>query len=202
MKRFLLLLLASALCSSAAVADDQSPEDLIRSVAGNLLQKIGANEAQYRANPELLQDLVRTDLLPTMDVRYSARLILGRAGRGISDEQLTAFANTMSEVLISRYADGMLEYRNRDQLQVLPLRGELNEKAQRVRTRVRTENGTQIPVDYVFRKTDEGWKAFDVVVEGISYITTYRNQIMPQVQEAGIDAVTERLARGELKLTE
>ncbi|NRB71575.1 MAG: ABC transporter substrate-binding protein [Xanthomonadales bacterium] len=202
MKRFLLLLLASALCSSAAVADDQSPEDLIRSVAGNLLQKIGANEAQYRANPELLQDLVRTDLLPTMDVRYSARLILGRAGRGISDEQLTAFANTMSEVLISRYADGMLEYRNRDQLQVLPLRGELNEKAQRVRTRVRTENGTQIPVDYVFRKTDEGWKAFDVVVEGISYITTYRNQIMPQVQEAGIDAVTERLARGELKLSE
>ena len=202
MKRFLLLLLASALCSSAAVADDQSPEDLIRSVAGNLLQKIGANEAQYRANPELLQDLVRTDLLPTMDVRYSARLILGRAGRGISEEQLTAFANTMSEVLISRYADGMLEYRNRDQLQVLPLRGELNEKAQRVRTRVRTENGTQIPVDYVFRKTDEGWKAFDVVVEGISYITTYRNQIMPQVQEAGIDAVTERLARGELKLSE
>ena len=202
MKRFLLLLLASALCSSAAVADDQSPEDLIRSVAGNLLQKIGANEDQYRANPELLQDLVRTDLLPTMDVRYSARLILGRAGRGISDEQLTAFANTMSEVLISRYADGMLEYRNRDQLQVLPLRGELNEKAQRVRTRVRTENGTQIPVDYVFRKTDEGWKAFDVVVEGISYITTYRNQIMPQVQEAGIDAVTERLARGELKLSE
>ncbi len=202
MKRLLLSLLLSALCCTAALAEEQGPEELIRSVAGSLLQKIGTNEAQYRANPSLLQDLVRTDLLPTMDVRYSARLILGRAGRGISEEQLTAFADTMSEVLISRYADGMLEYRNRDQLEVLPLRGELNEKAQRVRTRVRTENGTQIPVDYVFRKTDQGWKAFDVVVEGISYVTTYRNQIMPQVQEAGIDAVTERLARGELKLSE
>jgi phospholipid transport system substrate-binding protein len=135
-----------------------------------------------------------------MDVLYSARLILGRAGRGASDEQVQAFSDAMSGVLIERYASGMLEYRDREQLEVLPLRGELNERATRVRTRVRTLNGAHIPVDYMFRKTDAGWKAFDVIVEGISYVTTYRNQIQPQVQATGIEAVTQRLATGELEL--
>ncbi len=194
----LCLLLSLAPLGAAA---QTGPEELVRQVAGDLLQKMNENDAAYRSDPTLLHELVRTDLLPVMDVVYSARLILGRAGRDASDEQIQAFADTMSEVLIERYASGMTEYRNREQLEVLPLRGELNDRATRVRTRVKTPSGTQVPVDYVFRKTEDGWKAFDVIVEGISYVTTYRNQIVPQVQELGIDAVTERLARGEIELS-
>lgn len=192
----------AALAVAPAALAQPGPEELVRQVAGDLLEAMDENGDLYRAEPQRLHELVRTDLLPVMDVTYSARLILGRAGRGATPEQVQAFADTMSEVLIDRYATGMVEYRNREMLEVLPVRGELNERATRVRTRVRTPNGTQIPVDYVFRKTDEGWKAFDVIVEGISYVTTYRNQIMPQVQELGIDAVTERLATGAIELGE
>jgi len=192
------VLVIATLAVPVQASDD--PEQVIRDVAGSLLEKIGENKERYRANPALLEELVRTDLLPAMDVEYSARLILGRAGRGATDEQVRAFSNAMSSVLIETYASGMLEYRNREQLEVLPLRGELNERATRVRTRVRTLNGAQIPVDYMFRNTDEGWKAFDVIVEGISYVTTYRNQIQPQVQASGIDAVTARLSSGDLEL--
>lgn len=193
-------LLTISLCLPLLAFAQAGPQEVISDVAGTLLEKIGDNKEQYRADPALLEKLVRTDLLPAMDVDYSARLILGRAGRGASDEQIKAFSNAMSDVLIERYASGMLEYRDREQLEVLPLRGELNDRATRVRTRVRTLNGAQIPVDYMFRKTDTGWKAFDVIVEGISYVTTYRNQIMPQVQESGIDAVTQRMAAGDLEL--
>ncbi len=198
----LTLLTLLLVAASPAGANVQSPDEVVREVAGNLLDALGENSDAYRDNPEQLEELVRRDLLPALDVEYSARLILGRAGRGATPEQITAFADTMAEVLISRYATGMLEYQDRRQLEVLPLRGELNERATRVRTRVQTTNGAFIPVDYVFRKTDDGWKAFDVIVEGISYVTTYRNQIQPQVQESGIDAVTERLARGEIELSE
>jgi len=194
---FIVLLSLGLPALSAAQAN---PEEVIREVAGTLLTKIEDNKEEYRSNPALLEDLVRSDLLPAMDVKYSARLILGRAGRDATDAQVTAFSDAMSNVLIERYASGMLEYRSREQLEVMPLRGELNDRATRVRTRVRTLNGAQIPVDYMFRKTDSGWKAFDVIVEGISYVTTYRNQIMPQVEQSGIDAVTQRLARGDLEL--
>ena len=191
-----------ALLLAGPAAAQETPEDVVRRVAGDLLESLEQNKTEYEADPAQLETLVRQDLLPALDVEYSARLILGRAGRDATPEQITAFADTMSEVLIERYATGMLEYEGRERMEILPQRGELNERATRVRTRVRTTNGAQVPVDYVFRKTEDGWKAFDVVVEGISYVTTYRNQIVPQVTESGIDAVTERLARGELKLGE
>jgi phospholipid transport system substrate-binding protein len=197
----LLTLLAALLFVDGALAQE-TPEDVVRRVAGDLLESLEQNKAVYQADPGQLEELVRRDLLPALDIEYSARLILGRAGRSATPEQIAAFASTMSDVLIERYSTGMLEYQGRERMEVLPQRGELNERATRVRTRVRTTNGAQVPVDYVFRKTDEGWKAFDVIVEGISYVTTYRNQIVPQVTESGIDAVTERLARGDLKLGE
>jgi len=174
----------------------------VQATAGRILEQLDTNHEEYAAQPDKVEAMVRRDLMPLLDIHYSARLILGREGRSASAEQIEAFANAMSNLLIERYARGLLEYRKREQLEVLPMRGESNEKMTRVRTRVRMNNGNQIPVDYVFRKTGDGWKAFDVIVEGISYVTTYRNQIMPEVQATGIDAVIARLGRGELLLNE
>ena len=108
----------------------------------------------------------------------------------------------MSNLLIDRYAQGLLQFSSKIKLHVLPQRGELNEKLTRVKTRVTLPDGGEAPVDYAFRKTPDGWKAFDVVVEGISYVTTYRNQIMPEVQANGIDSVINRLNSGQLQLAE
>jgi phospholipid transport system substrate-binding protein len=135
-------------------------------------------------------------------VDYSARLILGRAGRGLEEGKIDEFATCMSNLLISRYSKGLLTFASKIKLQVLPQRGELDEKLTRVRTRVTLPEGGEAPVDYAFHKTAEGWKAFDVVVEGISYVTTYRNQIMPEVQADGIDSVIERLNTGQLQLSD
>jgi phospholipid transport system substrate-binding protein len=106
----------------------------------------------------------------------------------------------MSDVLINRYADGLLEFRSNDQLEVMPMKGDNNDKLTRVRTRVKLNNGGFAPVDYAFHKTIEGWKAFDVTVEGISYVITFRDQIVPRVQSEGIDKVTADLQAGNLKL--
>lgn len=195
------LALAGLLLAAAPLqAEAPTPVEVVQEVAGALLDSMAQREAEYRANPDLLRELVRNDLLPALDTVYSARLILGRAGREATSGQIEAFAEAVSRQLTDRYADGLLEYRNREQMEVMPQRGELDERMTRVRTRVRLQNGSQIPVDYVFRLSDGQWKVFDVVVEGISYVTTYRNQIMPQVESAGIDAVTARLNQGELKL--
>ena len=178
------------------------PDEVVREVANSIVEQLNSRQAEFEAQPELLEEVVRQDLMPALDIEYSARLILGRAGRGATPEQIAAFSQAMSKLLISRYAQGLLEYREREQVEVMPLRGELNEKMTRVRTRVRMTNGRFIPVDYVFRKSDDEWLAFDVIVEGISYVATYRGQIMPQVQEVGIDEVTSRLGSGELQLNE
>jgi phospholipid transport system substrate-binding protein len=200
-----LLLLSSCLAIGSATADHlhgDDPVSLVENVTGFIFSDVAENLETYTTEPEALKTMVRTELLPVLDVNYAARLVLGRAGRGLPNEKVEEFAEVMSELLINRYAQGLLYFRSEVALRVLPQRGELNEKLTRVRTRVRLPSGSEAPVDYAFHKTAGNWKAFDVIVEGISYVTTYRNQIMPEVQANGIDSVITRLREGQFELPE
>jgi len=206
MKTWISLLL---LCSTCAFSHEllarnqaEEPVALVEQITGRIFSDISENLEIYTANPEGLQELVRTELIPLLDIAFASRLILGRAGRDIDQPKIDEFANAMTELLIDRYAAGLLHFNSEIELQVLPQRGELNEKVTQVRSRVKLSNGKEAPVDYAFHKTADGWKAFDVIIEGISYITTYRNQIMPEVQANGIDSVIQRLNKGELELSD
>lgn len=200
----MMVITVACLLSNGLIAQTlaKDPVALMEETASRIFADVSKNLEDYRANPEALQTLVRADLMPMLDVTYAARLVLGRAGRGLSQEKIDEFANCMSNLLVNRYSDGLLYFGSTTKLRVLPQRGELNEKLTRVRTRVKLPNGAEAPVDYAFHKTADGWKAFDVIVEGISYITTYRNQIMPEVQANGIDSVIARLNSGQLELAE
>lgn len=193
----LMLLLAAGW---AHALDERDPMTIIEETTSHILQTLDSRREEFAADLEQLRAMVREDLLPLIDLHYSARLILGKAGRGVSPEQLDAFSEAMSGVLINRYADGLLEFRSDEQLEVLPMKGSNNEKLTRVRTRIKLENGGNAPVDYAFHKTEEGWKAFDVTVEGISYVITFRNQIAPRVEKDGIEKVTADIAAGNLKI--
>lgn len=198
------MLAAACIFSGSLFAQSQAddPVSLVENITGKIFSDVTENLDEYTENPEALEDLVRKDLMPLLDINYSARLILGRAGRGLEKAKIEEFASSMSNLLIDRYSKGLLQFASKIKLQVLPQRGDLNEKITRVKTRVSLADGGEAPVDYIFRKTPEGWKAFDVVVEGISYVTTYRNQIMPEVKANGIDSVIERLNSGNLQLAE
>jgi phospholipid transport system substrate-binding protein len=195
----LLLGVGSVLAYSA---DERDPLTIIEQTTTQILQTLDSQREEFTANPQLLRDVVREDLLPLIDLDYSARLILGKAGRGVSPEQLGAFSEAMSGVLVNRYADGLIEFRSDEQIEVLPMKGNNTDKLTRVRTRIKLDNGGYAPVDYSFRKTEQGWKAFDVTVEGISYIITFRNQIAPRVEAEGIDKVTRDIMAGNLKIDE
>ena len=202
-KRFLVWAIVLLLGSSVALAnsvDQRDPLTIIEETTTRMLESLDQHREEFTADPTLLQAVVRRDLLPLLDLKYSARLILGRESRKASPEQLDAFSQAMSNVLVNRYADGLLEFRSDKQVEVLPMKGKNTEKLTRVRTRIKLENGGFTPVDYAFRKTEQGWKAFDVTVEGISYIITFRNQIAPRVAADGIDTVTQEILAGNIKI--
>jgi phospholipid transport system substrate-binding protein len=66
-----------------------------------------------------------------------------------------------------------------------------------VRTEVKRDDGDRVSVNYYMRKTPEGWKAWDVVIDGISYVNSYREDLAPQLESQGIDPVIKRLESGE-----
>ncbi len=198
----LLCVFAGASQVYANTVDSRDPLTIIEETTTQILGTLNERRAEFTADPVQLQVIVREELLPLLDLKYSARLILGRAGRGVTPEQLDAFSTAMSNILVNRYADGLLEFRSDQQVEVLPMKGKNTEKLTRVKTRIKLENGGFAPVDYAFRKTEDGWKAFDVTVEGISYIITFRNQISPRVEADGIDKVTEEIRAGNLQVND
>lgn len=203
MNKWVPLLVFLLSCSlSAWAADERDPLSIIEEATNHILQTLDARREEFVAEPELLRQVVREDLLPLIDLKYSARLILGKSGRGATPEQLEAFSLAMSSVLINRYADGLLAFRSDEQLDILPVKGKNTEKLTRIRTRIKLENGGFAPVDYAFRKTEEGWRVFDVTVEGISYVITFRNQISPRVIANGIDQVTADILAGTISLND
>lgn len=199
---FALFLLLGSSAALANSVDQRDPLTIIEETTTQMLGTLDERREEFTADPEQLRTIVREDLLPLLDLEYSARLILGREGRKVSPEQLDAFSLAMSNVLVNRYSDGLLEFRSDKQIEVLPMKGKNTEKLTRVRTRIKLENGGFAPVDYAFRKTEQGWKAFDVTVEGISYIITFRNQISPRVAADGIDKVTQEILAGNIKINE
>jgi phospholipid transport system substrate-binding protein len=195
----LLLLLGS---SPAGAVDERDPVTIITQASTNIFEVLDSRRAEFTQNPELLINVVRENMLPLIDVVYSARLVLGRAGRDISTEQLLAFSDALSNVLINRYSDSLIEFTYDEQIQVMPMKGKNTDKLTRVRTRIRLTSGGFVPVDFAFHRTDNGWKAFDVTVEGISYVITFRNQISPRVQADGIEKVTAEIIAGSVSFDE
>jgi phospholipid transport system substrate-binding protein len=191
----LLLLSGNALAQS-----EQGPIEIVRETTNELFQMVEQNREKYENDIQALREDIRPILLGEVDTLYSGRLVLGRSARGMESEKVEEFSDALSNLLIRRYADGLLDFRTRDQMEIRPLAGNNTERMTRVRTRVTLDNDEEAPVDYVFRKTDEGWKIFDVIVEGISYVTTFRNQIGEQIRQEGFDTTLEKLKGGDLEI--
>jgi phospholipid transport system substrate-binding protein len=90
------------------------------------------------------------------------------------------------------YGDAILEF-SADRLKILPFRGDLASGSATVRTEITRDNGTPVPVNYSLRGTPQGWKAWDVTIEGISYVKNYRTDFGAQADKEGIEAVIKRL---------
>ena len=131
-------------------------------------------------------------LAPRFDRKLAAQLVLGRHWRSASDSLKERFIETFYITLLHRYADGILEF-DLSRFEVLPYRGDVTKKRTQVKTKVRLDDGTVVPVSYTLVARSEGWLFFDVVVEGISYVRNFRAEIDSEIRSSSLLAVIERL---------
>jgi len=188
-------LVAPAFAQQAApqAAAPQTPEQVVQEIAHQLDTAVAGHKAELQQNREKLVGIINQVFLPHFDVDYAAILVLGQHAREATPDQRTRFAKAFYNSITHRYAEGLLSYTN-GAVKVLPFAGDLNAKRSVVRTQVATGDGKTVSVDFVFRKTASGeWKAYDVVIEGISYITNYRNQVDAEIRKVGLDQLIKNL---------
>ena len=187
--------------ATAPARAETLPDQVVQGIADDLGKAIEGHQAELKNDHEKLIRLIDGILLPRFDIDYASILVLGQYARTSTPEQRARFAKAFYNSIAHRYAEGLLNY-TRGRVRVLPTRGELSEKRTVVRTEVVLDDGKTLAVDYAFRKTKDGqWKAYDVIIEGISYITNYRSQVGAEIQKAGLDALITRLeTQGEKTL--
>jgi phospholipid transport system substrate-binding protein len=188
----LLCVLALSL-SAPVLAEAPPPNQVVQGLVDDLGKTMEARRTELSKDRESLLKVIDSIVLPHFDIDYASILVLGQNARTATPEQRARFAHAMYNSITHRYAEGLLKY-TEGRVRVLPMQGELNDKRTLVRTQVVLDDGKLVPVDYAFRKTSAGdWKAYDVIIEGISYVTNYRNQVAAEIQKSSLDALTTRL---------
>lgn len=175
-----------------AVALANSPNDVVAAAVEELAAALDGNKDALAADKEALYETIDAILLPRFDRRYAAQLVLGRNWRNASEAQRDEFIEAFYGSLLRRYADGVLEF-DQDLIELLPFRGDDTKPRTQVKTIVRLDDGTKVPVNYGMVKRDTGWLMFDVTIEGISYIRNFRTEINSEIQATSLDAVIARL---------
>ena len=176
----------------AAGANNLNPGELVENSAKRMLQELDANRAMYRSDPKKLDALVGNVLLPNFDTDYAARLVLGQTWRTASEDQRKRFVDAFYHSLLRNYGAALIDF-TADRFVILPYKGDPGDTTATVRTEVKRESGAKVPVNFSLRKTAEGWKAWDVVIDGISYVKSFRTDFAAEIQQKGLDDVIKRL---------
>jgi len=171
----------------AAATQGQQPQQIVQTISDDLGKAIEGHQAELKNDKEKLIAVIDDTFLPHFDIDYASILVLGQNAAKASPEQRERFAKAFYNSITHRYAEGLLNY-TRGRVKVLPFTGDQNPKRTVVRTQVMLDDGKSVSVDYAFRQSKSGdWKAYDVIIEGISYITNYRNQVDAEIKKEGLD---------------
>jgi phospholipid transport system substrate-binding protein len=176
----------------AAAPSTLGPQELVENSAKRMLQELDANRAMYTHDPSKVEGLVANVLLPNFDIEYSARLVLGQNWRTATPEQRKRFVDAFYHTLLRNYGTALADF-TADRFVILPFKGDPSDTMATVRTEVKRSSGQSVPVNFSLRKTDGVWKAWDVVIEGISYVKSFRTDFGSEIQQKGLDEVINRL---------
>lgn len=184
---------AQAAAQSAAA---QSPSQVVDSAANGLLSALNADRQAYRNNPAKVRALVDQYILPHLDTQFAAQLVLGKYWRTATPQQRDRFINAFYHSMLNNYGAALVEFTS-NTLKVYPTRLNPGDQNATVRTEMMRTSGPPVSVNYYMHMTPQGWKAWDVVIDGVSYIMSYRQDFQPQIAQQGLDTVTAHLEQGE-----
>jgi phospholipid transport system substrate-binding protein len=191
MIRYLMPLLL-ALVPLGALAADEAPDALVKRIADEVVAIVKTDKDLQAGNSSKVVQLAEEKVLPHFDFMRMTRLAVGRNWQQATPEQREALTKEFRTLLVRTYSSSLSQYRDQ-KIQVKPLQVSPGDEDVMVRTAILQENGPQIPIDYRMEKAKDGWKVYDVVIDGASLVTTYRGSFNDQIQRGGIDALVKTL---------
>lgn len=193
--RWMIVLLSLLAFGTAAIGDSvEDPLKFVKSTADQVLVEVSSRKDELSADPGKIYELVDQVILPRFDFIRMSQLVLGKYWRRATPEQKQAFVREFRELLIRTYATALLNYSGQD-IVYLPVRAGKDVRKVTVNTQVREVGAPAIPVDYRLRRSDDGWKVYDVSIDNISLVSNYRSSFASQIRRYKLDGLIAKLQK-------
>lgn len=183
-----------AVLSPLAQAQSTAPDVLVKTLTDEVTAALKKDKDIQAGDAKKVADLIETKIVPHFDFTRMARIAMARNWRSATPDQQKQLASEFKTLLVRTYSSALVNYKEH-QIEYKPLRAKPEDSEVTVKSDVKPSGSTQpVTIDYEMEKTDNGWKIYDVKVDGVSLVTTYRDTFATEVRERGIDGLIKSLA--------
>jgi phospholipid transport system substrate-binding protein len=189
--RFLVVLL---LFPVMGFGQELGPEALVKKITSEVLEAIKSDKDLAAGDRQRAIKLAEEKILPHVDFEEATRLAVGRSWQQASPEQRKKLTAEFRNMLVRTYSSAIQPYGGQ-QMKVMPVRMKPDDTEVTVQNQFIRAGGQPVKIDYSMRKTDKGWKIYDIVVEGVSLVLTYRSEFDAVVKQEGVDGLIKRLSQ-------
>ncbi|OFZ66669.1 MAG: hypothetical protein A2V79_05850 [Betaproteobacteria bacterium RBG_16_56_24] len=190
------MILGVSLCCAvgAARAEVIGPDALIRNTVQEVITIVKEDKDIRAGDQKKILALVDAKVLPHFDFARMTQLAVGKYWRTATPEQKQALVTEFRNMLVRTYTKVFTVYRDQT-VDVKPLKmgADVTDEAT-VKTLINKPGSQPIPVDYEMKKAADGWKAFDISIEGVSMVMSYRGTFTSQIEQGGIDGLIKTLS--------
>jgi phospholipid transport system substrate-binding protein len=193
MRKFLLFI--SLLFIGHLALANPSPMHLMQQVTDQTLSALKSNQATLRSDPKVVYGIIYRILLPHVDMQEMSKMVLGReVWMSASPNERQRFIQQFKGLLVRTYSSALAAYKN-ESVKFMPIRGDNSGSHVQVDSVIIQRGGPSIPVSYRLVFKGGQWKLYDLIVDGVSLVESYRSQFSDGIAQNGLNGVIERLAK-------
>lgn len=180
--------------SGEKMIDKEDPYVMIKVVAGRTFKRFANEQQAIQADPNILKNIVREELMPYINYKYAAFKVIGPHLKNTTAEEREDFVPVFREYLVTSYAQVFTLY-DKQPVEFAPAENFDDKKIVAVDTRVIMTGRDNIDVSFKVRKDRQTnqWKAFDMVAEGVSLLDSKQAELNGIIRQKGLPYVTELL---------
>lgn len=193
-------LLAVLFCSQSVFAQPvESPMVLLERTSQQVIKILKKDHELLKKDPARVYKLIDDYILPHLDEVTMAKLALGKNWRKATREQKLAFIQEFRNLLVRTYSKSLVEFSDQ-QINFFPVKLPAGAKKASVKAEVIQPGGPSIPMAYRVRLKNNAWKVYDIKIDGISLVTSYRGTFTQEIRKSGMEGLLKYMRDKNSKL--
>lgn len=181
------------LFSAVAAFGETSPDALVKTTTEEVIAAIKSDKDIQGGNKAKIYALVDEKVLPHFDFERMTQLAMGKNWKKATPEQQQVLTKEFRQLLVRTYAVSLTQYRDQ-KVDYKPAKLQAADAEATVKTEFKPPTGEAVAVEYAMHKSQDGWKVFDIVVEGVSLVINYRSTFNDQIKNNGVDGLIKMLS--------